>query len=170
VIAAALAALLTSSCSNFDFDKARQSDGKYDLQALIAAEKAAEGDAGLAAVSWIPLVHFDAALFEKRGEDALAFAFASSYPAGYELTEVSAWGPLFAYGHARSSHYDPEGEGYEIQETRALLWKLWTRHRSVVKTVQGTREEVRDEFLIFGGEPRVRYSPEGDLTPPRSTR
>lgn len=157
-------------CGNFDFKESRRPNGKYDLSKLIGELKKKKPEP-LNEMSWIPLIHLEMTGFvnvpdpSNPGENPSwkpepLLLDSNGYPPGYCLSESSCYGPLFAYISSRESFYDTKGEGYEVREIRMLLWHLWQRTRSVVKTPYGTREEKRDDFLfgLLGGSPNVRYS------------
>ncbi|MBI4603548.1 MAG: hypothetical protein HY721_16475 [Planctomycetes bacterium] len=155
---ACLVLLPLAGCAVFQQHDYVRPDGKYDLAKLIRkAEEDEDGRVGHAV--WAPLVRFEVVKFEKSGEGG-----EDGRPAGYELEELRCWGPLFTYVHDRTSLYDLAGKGYEVSESRHVLWRLWSGHRTAVETPHGTRIEERDDlfFGLLSIPARSRYVPDAE--------
>jgi len=117
-------------------------DGELDLTKLKAK---AETDGGKTqGAAWISLVLLEDTTFRKS-----ALAPEEGRPDGYELRESWSYGPLFVHVADRSSYYDAELRGYEVNESLYLLLRLWSSHRSAVRTPHGTRVET-SASILFG--------------------
>jgi anti-sigma factor RsiW len=162
-----LAALLTAAaagCSTYSFDAARRPDGSYEIAVLMRDLEAAKGRS-LEETRWIPFVVFREKVFMKQPAPGSRPSFAAAVagglpphreglPQGFRFSEMRFAGPFAEYTIFRESFYDTTGAAYEAREFRSLLSRLWVRERTAVKTVYGTRVEVRHSFL-FGFIPFI---------------
>jgi len=140
--------LLLAACSNYEFARARQADGSYDLPKLIA-DLQASGEERLTEGSWFPLVHLDITSFA---------ASDPQYPAGYTLTETTGFGPVFSAFDTQKTIVD--GVGAVIERERVLgllLGLLYYDHDQHVETPSGRREEERRRFLLVFGRDDMCY-------------
>lgn len=142
-LAASLALLLTG-CANYDFAKARRTDGTYDFAALIA-ELDKSGKNELSDGVWIPLIHMDVTTF-KPAEPGM--------PEGYALSEMTASGPLFLIGSVERTCIDKDGKPIERIESDWVGWgALYFDREQRIETSWGTRRHSRHAvLLIFGGD------------------
>ncbi len=134
--------LLLASCANYDFATARLPDGRFDTQKLIA-DLEASGKDSLSDGIWIPLVHLDITTFERARWDA---------PAGYELSQITSYGPVFLAGAHDITLYDPKGT---VIEQRDLEWLgcgvLWFDRDTRIETIAGPRLQSDWRLLLLLG-------------------
>ncbi len=143
--------LLLTACANYDFAKARRTDGTYDLAKLIA-DLEASGKEQLSDGVWIPLIHMDVTTFKPADP---------GMPDGYELSEVTASGPLFLVGSGEHTCIDKDGKPVERIESEWLGWgALYFDREQRIETIWGTRLHSRHAvLLIFGGDHTVYGQP-----------
>lgn len=141
--------LLTTACANYDFAKARQPDGSYDVPKLIA-DLEESGEHELRDGIWLPGIWLSYTSFE-RSESGL--------PDGYSLSECDSFGPLFFCGDLDSTAYD---RGGTVVETTERDWfgsgVLFNDRELDVQTPWGRRHADRDRYLlVFGPKDDVCY-------------
>lgn len=144
-----LALLALTACTTYDFSQARLPDGSLDTKKLIA-DLNASGKDSLTEGFWIPLIHLDLQTFEKNGREL---------PAGYTLTMVKSYGPLFFGGSTDEKIFDQDGGSIEASDHEWIGWGLLYHDRdSYVGTKHGTRHGKRERFLLFFGSDDTVYA------------
>jgi len=141
-------------CAGYDFGRARRPDGSYDLEKLKADLKSS-GRTSMSDGSWIPLIHFASTSFGPTRSDG---------PAGYTLSKMSAYGPLFFVG-SREEHFFA-ADGTHLED-RAIDWAgwgtLWFDREERVETKRGERISTDWRVGLVFGSQGVRYT---DTAPP----
>lgn len=145
-VAAALL-VAASACSTYDFAAAQRPDGSYDTQRLIA-DLEASGEESLSDGTWIPLLYLDLRRFEKN--DVLL-------PAGYTLSHLRSYGPLFCTGSREFASSDAKGAEIETGDREWAGWGLLYHDRDdYVATTHGRRLDYSQRFLLlFGSDGRI---------------
>ena len=147
-LAAVLVTCLTA-CSNYDFARARNPDGTYDVPKLMADLKAA-GNQQLKQGIWIPLIYFDMTTF---GPNAYGM------PNGYTLDTGTGYGPLFLAGATVRHTYDPKGAEFESEDREWFGWGIiYKDHDLNIATEFGRRHRGRTNWLLLFGLPTDAYS------------
>jgi len=169
LLVAACAAL--AGCGNYEFRKAEQPTASWTLKCssrtLPSRGRASRANLVVPAreVELHQLLQERAlagsrkAKARPRDRGAGNHARGRRLPAGVRPAGDPRVRPLFTYATSRSSHFDTKGEGFEVRESRSVLWRLWAESRLLVKTLYGNRVEYRQE-LLFGLLPlpaRVTY-------------
>jgi hypothetical protein len=143
-----------TACSSYDFARARLPDGSYDTARLIA-DLEASGQDGLSQGLWIPLLWFDLTTFDRN--DPLL-------PAGYTLSTINAFGPVFCGGSHDTKVLDVHGAEVERQRREWFGWGgLYFDDDEAIATTHGMRHEGRTRWLLlFGGKSRFYAAEQND--------
>lgn len=145
---AALLLLPLAGCAaklqHYDFAQARLPGGGYDTAKLIADLKAS-GAHGLRDGSWFPLIHLERTEFRPT---------TANLPDGYELTTVSASGPIFFTGRNDRRIVDGKGDLVESAVGNWFGWGLLHHAREHdIATTHGLRRHSHGRtLLLFGGD------------------
>lgn len=133
-----LSLALSAACSNYDFARARNADGEFDIPMLIE-DLDASGESTLIDWFWIPLIYLDMTTFS-RADAAL--------PAGYRLNDATSYGPLFLVGAGDMAIIDAAGKTIEHSDSDWLLLGLWQSTTTRVESVVGPRVDDRSRALF----------------------
>ena len=153
-IATSIALLLLLSTSAACVSNHSFSHGAaLDVPDLVSGLEAQRDDEdALFDLTYLPLLHLDLQAFTETDEHP-------SYPEGHEFLSIRSWLPLFLVVDGEVEYFDTDHAAYERNEFTAVLWGLWARSKTTLRTLHGDRVARNSRVLWFlDWEDTVEYS------------